>query len=194
MMATVVLHEFKNKLTSLDYIEGKREEVFCFNYYKWIGMKLVGMNGGGMETSVGGEATVGSSDKKRDSLGTVCSPAHLIIKGLGGIQSRFLDHRPVIQGETRYFVKEFKDKRGLRELQVLENLRNMIHERNEHTLPKCRETRQDNVSQVLRRWQAATDSVCRLQEREKEWKKIYNDRLLANEKQRTIQWEGFMKE
>lgn len=112
-MATVVLHEFKNKWTSPDYIKGKREEVFCFNYYKWIGTELVGMNGGGMETTVGGEATVGSSDKRRDVLGTVCSPAHLIIKGLGGIQSRLLHHRPVIQGETCYFVKELEEKRGL---------------------------------------------------------------------------------
>ncbi|XP_032982831.1 biogenesis of lysosome-related organelles complex 1 subunit 5-like [Rhinolophus ferrumequinum] len=70
------------------------------------------MNGGGMETTVGGEATVGGSDQRRDSLGTACSPAHLIIKGLGGIHSWLLDHRPVIQGETRYFVKELEEKHG----------------------------------------------------------------------------------
>ncbi|KAF6344076.1 biogenesis of lysosomal organelles complex 1 subunit 5 [Rhinolophus ferrumequinum] len=79
-------------------------------------------------------------------------------------------------------------------MRVLENLRNMIHETNEHTLPKCRETMQDNLNQVLQRLQAATDSVCRLQEREQERKKIYNDHLLANEKQRIIQWEDFLKE
>ncbi|KAF6344077.1 biogenesis of lysosomal organelles complex 1 subunit 5 [Rhinolophus ferrumequinum] len=152
------------------------------------------MSGGGSETSVGGEAAAGSGDKKRDSLGAAGSPAHLIIKDLGEIHSRLLDHRPVVQGETRYFVKEFEEKRGLREMRVLENLRNMIHETNEHTLPKCRETMQDNLNQVLQRLQAATDSVCRLQEREQERKKIYNDHLLANEKQRIIQWEDFLKE
>lgn len=152
------------------------------------------MSGGGSETSVGGEAAAGSGDKKRDSLGTAGSPAHLIIKDLGEIHSRLLDHRPVVQGETRYFVKEFEEKRGLREMRVLENLRNMIHETNEHTLPKCRETMQDNLNQVLQRLQAVTDSVCRLQEREQERKKIYNDHLLANEKQRIIQWEDFLKE
>uniref|UniRef100_A0A671FV26 Biogenesis of lysosome-related organelles complex 1 subunit 5 n=1 Tax=Rhinolophus ferrumequinum TaxID=59479 RepID=A0A671FV26_RHIFE len=130
------------------------------------------MSGGGSETSVGGEAAAGSGDKKRDSLGAAGSPAHLIIKDLGEIHSRLLDHRPVVQGETRYFVKEFEEKRGLREMRVLENLRNMIHETNEHTLPKCRETMQDNLNQVLQRLQAATDSVCRLQEREQERKKI----------------------
>uniref|UniRef100_A0A452FCM4 Biogenesis of lysosome-related organelles complex 1 subunit 5 n=1 Tax=Capra hircus TaxID=9925 RepID=A0A452FCM4_CAPHI len=33
-----------------------------------------------------------------------------IIRDLGEIHSRLLDHRPVIQGETRYFVKEFEEK------------------------------------------------------------------------------------
>lgn len=91
-------------------------------------------------------------------------------------------------------MKEFEEKRGLREMRVLENLRNMIRETNEHTLPKCRETMQDSLNDVLQRLQAATDSVCRLQEREQERKKIYNDRLIANEKQHIIQWEEFMKE
>uniref|UniRef100_A0A9L0R652 Biogenesis of lysosome-related organelles complex 1 subunit 5 n=1 Tax=Equus caballus TaxID=9796 RepID=A0A9L0R652_HORSE len=66
------------------------------------------MSGGGTETFVGYEAATSGGDKKRDSLGTTGSPAHLIIKDLGEIHSRLLDHRPVIQGETRYFVKEFE--------------------------------------------------------------------------------------
>ncbi|XP_013966049.1 biogenesis of lysosome-related organelles complex 1 subunit 5 isoform X4 [Canis lupus baileyi] len=71
------------------------------------------MSGGGTETSAGGEAAPGGGDKKRESLGTAGSPAHLIIKDLGEIHSRLLDHRPVIQGETRYFVKEFECKQLL---------------------------------------------------------------------------------
>ncbi|XP_062040368.1 biogenesis of lysosome-related organelles complex 1 subunit 5 [Lepus europaeus] len=150
------------------------------------------MSGGGEETPVGCEVPPGGGGKKRDSLGTAGS-AHLIIKDLGEIHSRLLDHRPVIQGETRYFVKEFEEKRGLREMRVLENLKNMIHETNEHTLPKCRETMQDNLQQVLQRLQAANDSVCRLQRREQERRKMYNDRLVANEKRHSLQWEEFMK-
>ncbi|XP_060045176.1 biogenesis of lysosome-related organelles complex 1 subunit 5 isoform X3 [Erinaceus europaeus] len=128
------------------------------------------MSGGATETSVSGEAAL-RGDKKRDPLGNAGSPAHLIIKDLGEIHSRLLDHRPVIQGETRYFVKEFEEKRGLREMRVLENLKNMIHEANEHTLPRCRETVQGSLSPVLRRLQTATNSVCRLQQREQERRK-----------------------
>uniref|UniRef100_A0A8C6EEA4 Biogenesis of lysosome-related organelles complex 1 subunit 5 n=1 Tax=Moschus moschiferus TaxID=68415 RepID=A0A8C6EEA4_MOSMO len=153
------------------------------------------MSGGGTETPGGGEAAPGGGGgKKKNSLGFAGSPAHLIIKDLGEVHSRLLDHRPVIQGETRYFVKEFEEKRGLREMRVLENLKSMIHETHEHTLPTCRATMQDNLPQVLQRLQAATDSVCRLQQREQERKKIHNDLLIASEKQHLTQWEDFMKE
>ncbi|XP_069880709.1 biogenesis of lysosome-related organelles complex 1 subunit 5 isoform X1 [Dipodomys merriami] len=172
------------------------------------------MSGGGTEAPVGRETLTGGggggSGKKRDSLGTAGS-AHLIIKDLGEIHSRLLDHRPVIQGETRYFVKEFEEKRNLRELRVLENLKNMIHETKEHTLPKCGETMKDNLEEVLQRLQAANQAVCRLQQREQERKKVpglelrashllsrlaqmYHDHLISSEKQHLLQWEDFMKE
>ncbi|XP_006864161.1 PREDICTED: biogenesis of lysosome-related organelles complex 1 subunit 5 [Chrysochloris asiatica] len=152
------------------------------------------MSGGGTETPVACEAAPGGGVKKRDSLGTAGSPAHLIIKDLGEIHSRLLDHRPVIQGETRYFVKEFEEKRGLREMRVLENLKKMIHETNEHILPKCRAAMQNNLDPVLQRLQATNHSVCRLQQREQEQKKIHTERLLASEGQHATQWKEFMRE
>lgn len=152
------------------------------------------MSGGVTEAPVGCEAApAGSGGKKRDSLGSASS-THLIIKDLGEIQSRLLDHRPVIQGETRYFIKEFEEKRGLREMRVLENLKNMICETSEHTLPKCGDAMESNLKDVLQRLQAANDSVCRLQQREQERRKMYNDHLVASEKQHQLQWEAFMKE
>ncbi|KAM6176217.1 biogenesis of lysosome-related organelles complex 1 subunit 5 [Erethizon dorsatum] len=152
------------------------------------------MSGGGTETPVGCEAAPGGSGgKKRDSLGTASS-THLIIKDLGEIQSRLLDHRPVIQGETRYFVKEFEEKRGLREMRVLENLKTMIHETNEHTLPKCREAMESNLKEVLQRLQTANDSVCRLQRREQERRKMCSDHLAASEKQLQLQREDLLQE
>ncbi|XP_034367020.1 biogenesis of lysosome-related organelles complex 1 subunit 5 [Arvicanthis niloticus] len=150
------------------------------------------MSGGGTETPVACEAAQGGGGKKRDSLGTP-GAAHLIIKDLGEIHSRLLDHRPVTQGEIRYFVKEFEEKRGLRELRVLENLKNMIQETNERMLPKCRETMQGGLGETLKRLQAANDSICRIQQREQERKKVINDHLTASEKHRLLQWEEFLK-
>uniref|UniRef100_A0A3Q2FCI9 Biogenesis of lysosome-related organelles complex 1 subunit 5 n=1 Tax=Cyprinodon variegatus TaxID=28743 RepID=A0A3Q2FCI9_CYPVA len=37
-----------------------------------------------------------------------------IAKDVNDIQSRLLDHRPVITAEIRFFVREFEEKRGLR--------------------------------------------------------------------------------
>ncbi|NXC22224.1 BL1S5 protein, partial [Corythaeola cristata] len=91
---------------------------------------------------------------------------------VGEIYSRLLDHRPVIQGEIRYFVKEFEEKRGLRELRVLENLKSTIFETNEHVLPKCEQAMRDNLNEAFRRLQAANGMIQRLQEREHEERKV----------------------
>ncbi|CAH6802074.1 Bloc1s5 [Phodopus roborovskii] len=82
----------------------------------------------------------------------------------------------------------------IKELRVLENLKNMIQETNDRMLPKCRETMQDGLEGALQRLQAANDSICRLQQREQERKKVINDHMTASEKCRLLQWEEFLKE
>uniref|UniRef100_A0A8B9MV17 Biogenesis of lysosome-related organelles complex 1 subunit 5 n=2 Tax=Neoaves TaxID=3078114 RepID=A0A8B9MV17_9AVES len=132
-------------------------------------------------------------DRKREALGAG-SPIQPIIKDVGEIYSRLLDHRPVIQGEIRYFVKEFEEKRGLRELRVLENLKNTIFETNEHVLPKCEQAMHDNLNEAFKRLQAANNMIHRLQEREHEERKLQADKLMAREEKRIAHWEEFMKE
>nr|XP_009928118.1 PREDICTED: biogenesis of lysosome-related organelles complex 1 subunit 5-like [Haliaeetus albicilla] len=99
-------------------------------------------------------------------------PTFVNLLDVGEIYSRLLDHRPVIQGEIRYFVKEFEEKRGLRELRVLENLKNTIFETNEHVLPKCEQAMHDNLNEAFKRLQAANNMIHRLQEREREERKV----------------------
>ncbi|KAI6074879.1 Biogenesis of lysosome-related organelles complex 1 subunit 5 [Aix galericulata] len=132
-------------------------------------------------------------DRKREALsaGALLQP---IIKDVGEIYSRLLDHRPVIQGEIRYFVKEFEEKRGLRELRVLENLKSTIFEANENILPKCEQSMHDNLNEVLKRLQASNNMIHRLQEREHEERKLQADKVMADEENRIAQWESFMKE
>nr|XP_006002936.1 PREDICTED: biogenesis of lysosome-related organelles complex 1 subunit 5 isoform X2 [Latimeria chalumnae] len=102
-----------------------------------------------------------------------------------------LDHRPVIQGEIRYFVKEFEEKRAFREMRVLENLKSLTVEMNEVTLPKCAEAMNDHLEDVLTRLEAANPMMQRIQQREQEV--IQNDRLQAAQEQRKTEWEAFMK-
>ncbi|NXS52564.1 BL1S5 protein, partial [Brachypteracias leptosomus] len=113
---------------------------------------------------------------------------------VGEIYSRLLDHRPVIQGEIRYFIKEFEEKRGLRELRVLENLQSSISERTQHVLPKCEQAMDDNLNEVFKRLQVANARMQRLQEKEHEERKLQADKLLAREEKHVAHWEEFMRE
>ncbi|KAM9576187.1 biogenesis of lysosome-related organelles complex 1 subunit 5 [Guaruba guarouba] len=132
-------------------------------------------------------------DWKREAL-AAGSPIQPIIKDVGEIYSRLLDHRPVIQGEIRYFIKEFEEKRGLRELRVLENLKNTIFETNECILPKCEQAMSDNLNEVFKKLQAANGMIHKLQEKEHEERKFQADKLMAREEKHIAHWEEFMKE
>ncbi|NXJ12438.1 BL1S5 protein, partial [Odontophorus gujanensis] len=132
-------------------------------------------------------------DRRREvpAAGALLQP---IIKDVGEIYSRLLDHRPVIQGEIRYFVKEFEEMRGLRELRVLENLKKTILETNESILPKCEQSMHDSLHEVLQRLQAANGVIHKLQEKEHEQRKIQADKLMAGKEKLLAQREAFLKE
>lgn len=139
------------------------------------------MSGGAAESPAAAEAAPGAGAPRRDGLGAASSPVHLVIKDLGEIHSRLLDHRPIIQGETRYFLKEFEEKRGLRELRALEKLRTLIGETSEQTLPTCADMLRDGLGPVLQRLRAASEATCRLQQREQEWSRVRHERSAAGE-------------
>ncbi|NXX15583.1 BL1S5 protein, partial [Podargus strigoides] len=88
----------------------------------------------------------------------------------------------------------WQEKRGLRELRVLENLKNTIFETNDHVLPKCEQAMHDNLNEAFKRLQAANNMIHRLQEREHEERKLQADKLTAREEKRVAHWEEFMKE
>ncbi|MBN3305028.1 BL1S5 protein, partial [Amia calva] len=111
---------------------------------------------------------------------------------VGDVQSRLLDHRPVIQGEIRYFVREFEEKRGFRETRLLDNLNKMVVETNEQAIPKCAEAMHSHLCDALTRLEAANHMIQRIQQRELEAQQSSN--LQACEDRRKAEWEEFMKE
>lgn len=130
---------------------------------------------------------------KRENGYSVGPATQLIIKDVGEIHSRLLDHRPIIQGETRYFIKEFEEKRGHREMRVLENVKNSLSETSDHVLPRCTDVMQDQFGLVLKSLQTANHTIQRLQQREQENEKGNVATKVRHEKLRS-QWEAFMKE
>ncbi|KAM6454726.1 biogenesis of lysosome-related organelles complex 1 subunit 5 [Liasis olivaceus] len=143
-------------------------------------------------SKIAGSPASGSGNKRSDSLGSASSCP--IFKDVGEIYSRLLDHRPVIQGEIRYFIKEFEEKRGLREMRVLENLKNTTFEANDKILPKCEEVMHGNLNEVLRRLQVANQTFNAFQQRQQEERQLQTEKLTAGEAQRMAVWDEFTKE
>ncbi|XP_074478179.1 biogenesis of lysosome-related organelles complex 1 subunit 5 [Sebastes fasciatus] len=112
-----------------------------------------------------------------------------IAKDVGGIQSRLLDHRPVINAEVRYFVREFEEKRGHRESRLLENLNKMVPETNEQMLPTDLE---GMMSDVVTRLEAANHMAERVQQRGLEAQQ--STQLQGNMERLKDEWAEFLKE
>ncbi|KAF4075905.1 hypothetical protein AMELA_G00224290 [Ameiurus melas] len=106
---------------------------------------------------------------------------------VGDIQSRLLDHRPVLQGEIRYFLREFEEKRGFRECRLLENLNKLVTETEEHVLPRCTKTMKANLLDALSCFEAVNHMMQRIQQRELETQHEGMEKRKAD-------WEDFLKE
>ncbi|NWR32471.1 BL1S5 protein, partial [Tachuris rubrigastra] len=88
----------------------------------------------------------------------------------------------------------WQEKRGLRELRVLDNLKNTIFETNEHVLPECEQAMHENLSETFKRLQDANNMIHRLQEKQCEVRKLQADKVMAREEKCIAHWEEFMKE
>ncbi|KAK5898345.1 hypothetical protein CgunFtcFv8_015769 [Champsocephalus gunnari] len=112
-----------------------------------------------------------------------------IAKDVGDIQSRLLDHRPVINAEIRYFVREFEEKRGHRESRLLENLNKIVTETNEQMLPTDLE---GMLSNVFTRLDAANHMAERVQQRELDAQQ--STQLQGSMERLKEEWAEFLKE
>ncbi|XP_044033149.1 biogenesis of lysosome-related organelles complex 1 subunit 5 [Siniperca chuatsi] len=115
-----------------------------------------------------------------------------IAQDVGDIQSRLLDHRPVISAEIRYFVREFEEKRGHRESRLLESLDKMVREANEQMLPTNLEDMNQQLCDITKRLEAANHMVERVQQRELEAQQ--STQLQANMERLKDEWAEFLKE
>uniref|UniRef100_A0A8C4QE89 Biogenesis of lysosome-related organelles complex 1 subunit 5 n=1 Tax=Eptatretus burgeri TaxID=7764 RepID=A0A8C4QE89_EPTBU len=79
---------------------------------------------------------------------------------VGEIHSRLLDHKVFTQGHTRFFIKEFEEKRGWREEHQAEKLAQAVKEMS-FTLVPDKETTH-NMAAVLSRLQAVNHMSSRI--------------------------------
>ncbi|XP_069007600.1 biogenesis of lysosome-related organelles complex 1 subunit 5 [Embiotoca jacksoni] len=115
-----------------------------------------------------------------------------IAKDVGDVQSRLLDHRPIINAEIRYFVREFEEKRGHRESRLLESLNKNVLEANEQIQPTNIEDMNRQLTDIIKRLEAAKHMAERVQQRELEAQQ--SSQLQANMEQLKEEWAEFLKE
>ncbi|XP_055490770.1 biogenesis of lysosome-related organelles complex 1 subunit 5 isoform X2 [Leucoraja erinacea] len=145
-------------------------------------------------------------------------------RDLSEVYSRLFDHRPVVQAEIRYFVKEFEEKRGFREERGLENVDSTIKEFITQSFPDVCEDLGSSIPTVLPRLEAAIQITNRIQQKEQEADQVQkksllatscqhkfgninmclnacctlcclqSDRLQASRERRKAEWEAFVKE
>lgn len=115
-----------------------------------------------------------------------------VIKDVGDIQSRLLDHRPIINAETRYFVREFEEKRGHRESRLLDNLNKSVTETNEQLQNSSSEDIKQQLSDVIARLGAANHVAQRIQQREQEGQQ--GTQLQESMGHLKEEWADFLKE
>ncbi|XP_041670636.1 biogenesis of lysosome-related organelles complex 1 subunit 5 [Cheilinus undulatus] len=115
-----------------------------------------------------------------------------IVQDVGDIQSRLLDHRPVINAEIRYFVREFEEKRGHRESRLLENLNKMVSETNEQMVSTNLEGITQQLSDIRKRLEAANHMAERVQQRELEAQQ--STQMQVNMERLKEEWAEFLKE
>lgn len=115
-----------------------------------------------------------------------------VIKDVGDIQSRLLDHRPIINAETRYFVREFEEKRGHRESRLLDNLNKSVTETNEQLQNSNTEDIKQQLSDVIARLGAANHVARRIQQREQEGQQ--GTQLQESMGHLKEEWAEFLKE
>ncbi|XP_070534444.1 biogenesis of lysosome-related organelles complex 1 subunit 5-like [Ptychodera flava] len=114
-----------------------------------------------------------------------------IIKDAGQIHSRLLDHRPILQGELKFFVKEFETRRNDREYDRLKKILNQLTDTNERFIPENVALMEEQLPDIKEKLNGANRMCARILVREEQRKA--NDPLKKKKEERQKQWSEFTK-
>ncbi|KAL1464070.1 hypothetical protein WDU94_003752 [Cyamophila willieti] len=85
-----------------------------------------------------------------------------IVKEVSAVWSRLFDHRPFLQGEINFFVKEFEEKRGEREVEKLFEILEKSTEIRDSQIDKVKhssETTLPELQEILNQSNQLSDQV-----------------------------------
>ncbi|KAJ8686781.1 hypothetical protein QAD02_022575 [Eretmocerus hayati] len=115
-----------------------------------------------------------------------------IVKDTGEIWSRLFDHRPFIQGEITFFLREFQDKRDDREVARLFKILEYSSELGQNHLDRAEQLGDDHLPSLKANVDVALSMCeCVLQ---KEDQFNSDNRLEKNRQVRKEEWEKFVSD
>ncbi|XP_072042132.1 biogenesis of lysosome-related organelles complex 1 subunit 5-like [Amphiura filiformis] len=119
------------------------------------------------------------------------STIETLSKDFGEIHARLLDHKPVIQGEIKFFAKEFEGKRGDSEYKRLEKIETQMKDLNEKTIPECNRLMETHLPLILQQLDIANKFIARIQ-RQEEFKQETKP-LGEQREHRDKEWTAFLE-
>ncbi|XP_033123363.1 biogenesis of lysosome-related organelles complex 1 subunit 5-like [Anneissia japonica] len=115
------------------------------------------------------------------------------LKDTGEIHARLLDHRPVIQGEIRYFIKEFESRRSNREMKRLKKIQEHTNDINDRVLPQCEDFMETHLN-CMQETMLGTIKMCeRIATAEERSMQLggQQESLKENRMRRDKEWKAF---
>ncbi|XP_014472526.1 PREDICTED: biogenesis of lysosome-related organelles complex 1 subunit 5 [Dinoponera quadriceps] len=115
-----------------------------------------------------------------------------IIKDTGEIWSRLFDHRPFVQGEITFFLREFQDKRNDREVERLFKILEYATELKESQLDRTEQLGDCHLPSLKANVDVALSMCNRVLQREEDFDS--DSALNGNRLIRRNEWEKFVND
>ncbi|XP_015512327.1 biogenesis of lysosome-related organelles complex 1 subunit 5 [Neodiprion pinetum] len=115
-----------------------------------------------------------------------------VAKDAGEIWSRLFDHRPFVQGEINFFVREFEEKRGDREVERLFKILEYSTELGQSQFDRTEQLGDCHLPSLKANLDVALSMCQRVLE--KEDKTDHENKLQVNREARKAQWLKFIND
>ncbi|XP_076238859.1 biogenesis of lysosome-related organelles complex 1 subunit 5 [Calliopsis andreniformis] len=115
-----------------------------------------------------------------------------IVKDTGEIWSRLFDHRPFIQGEITFFLREFQERRGDREVERLFKILEYSTELKENQLDRTEQLGDCHLPSLKANVDVALSMCEKVLQREQDFDS--DKALQENRELRKLEWERFVND
>ncbi|KAH0554017.1 biogenesis of lysosome-related organelles complex 1 subunit 5 [Cotesia typhae] len=115
-----------------------------------------------------------------------------VIKDIGEIWSRLFDHRPFLQGELSYFVREFEEKRGDREVERLFKILEYSTELEQNQIDRAEQLGDCHLPSLKANADVALTMCERIIQRENKFNT--DSKIAENRELRKEEWKKFIND